>query len=779
MPQTDSVEKIITRYFRVLTKEPFTYDGVTYNPKPLDVPPEIQRDFTCPVNCGGCCGNFSLDYLPSEKQPDGVTERAVEFNGKQIHIFTDWQKSNKTNRCHHMNRVDGRCGIYEVSPFSCDFELIRVFQYANRPNRITQQEYGRGSLMKRVDGGVGALCERIPMSEETKSNAVRKLKRFIEWADHFGVVTWAPEIISLIEQGKLTETITLTPEGYEEQNQASRAVKLPDPVADSPQPTEQRESPAENAIAGDPAPSTKGNDTTKSCTSAASKKAERLGQIESELRDLKVRMARVQSLALSLARRIGDLLNEAKESLPHGQFKKWRAEHFGGSDTSAERYQLISEYWEDIKLRLEEIPDLSMTDAADHARELKKGSKETVPTPVQVLRDYHYTYDKWLRTKSHKCWQGVDSFNPLQKETAVRRQKSLLMHHRRFVGHLPPLPEPSDIGLLFLDSGAFHLREIAKVYDGGPGKYYRSDEFYDFVDGFAAFVKQYGEAIDYHATVDAIGFPEITREIQIYLEQRHTLHPIPVVHLGADSVWLKKYIEDGHTYIGLGGDIGPGEECERWLEKMFTTAKDMAGDTIRLHGFGVFSNQLLRKFPWWSVDAATAVKVAGFGEIMFPHLTADGKSFDFTRPYHSVNVTNEGWNPSESEMRWLRFVSGEFAENHPYTGEYEPEDDFIRLVPTHHTWRERANQTYLKKLELQLKLSGKDIRFFISGGADAFSRPEHLYGKEANWMPTYDDMTRNVTRRFLDVYLANCEAIINQLKHKKILAKRPRSRSAV
>ncbi len=79
MPFTDSIDKIVTTYFRCVTKTKFHYKGIDYEPAPLTVSPLLLRGFTCPVGCGGCYPRFSLDYLPSEKRPTNTKLRQIQL----------------------------------------------------------------------------------------------------------------------------------------------------------------------------------------------------------------------------------------------------------------------------------------------------------------------------------------------------------------------------------------------------------------------------------------------------------------------------------------------------------------------------------------------------------------------------------------------------------------------------------------------------------------------------------------------------------------------------
>lgn len=197
MIQIDSFEKIV-KYFSVVTKQSFTFRKITYNPKPLNVSVLLFRDATCPPNCGGCCPRFSLDYLPKEDYPEHTEIREIEFNGKIYLLRSDLQKDNKRHFCRHLNK-EGRCNIYSVRPFTCEFELIRTLVFSTKPNIILTRLYGRGWNMLRIDGERGALCTITPITEASFNNSIGKLKRLQMWSDYFEIETKIPDVLNWAE----------------------------------------------------------------------------------------------------------------------------------------------------------------------------------------------------------------------------------------------------------------------------------------------------------------------------------------------------------------------------------------------------------------------------------------------------------------------------------------------------------------------------------------------------------------------------------------------------
>lgn len=206
----DTLDKIVTSYFATLTAEPFSYGGKEYLPRDVHVSPGILRGYTCPAMCGGCCPRFSLDYIAPDGVPSGIkhplTLRVVEFNGREVEVWSDMQRDHSNPKCRNLNLDDGRCGIHGFQPFSCDFELLRSIIQEKSPRAdFTQKLYGRGWAMMRVDGERGALCEMLPPTPDSIAEVDRRLGRLETWMTHFGL---NPKRVAYIRQhlGQMAET---------------------------------------------------------------------------------------------------------------------------------------------------------------------------------------------------------------------------------------------------------------------------------------------------------------------------------------------------------------------------------------------------------------------------------------------------------------------------------------------------------------------------------------------------------------------------------------------
>ena len=218
--QRDSFNKVVFSYFSCITREPFEYKGKIYEPKPLIVSPLINRGYNCPSACSSCCMTITLDWLPIEPRPDDprILPRTVTFNKKDYLLYSDMQEDNKDHYCRHVIKEEGplygRCAIHgdgTTKEFTGDFELIRflVFQSPTSANRLTQKLYGRGWSYTRVDGQKGALCEMTPITEESRLDTIRRMRRLETWANYFGVNHCLDEIIPWLESGPHAEQLVV------------------------------------------------------------------------------------------------------------------------------------------------------------------------------------------------------------------------------------------------------------------------------------------------------------------------------------------------------------------------------------------------------------------------------------------------------------------------------------------------------------------------------------------------------------------------------------------
>jgi len=284
---------------------------------------------------------------------------------------------------------------------------------------------------------------------------------------------------------------------------------------------------------------------------------------------------------------------------------------------------------------------------------------------------------------------------------------------------------------LFIDSGAHSLynREVDTYENELVTSYSQRYDYFDLKDknsDFRKYVRRYvkfikeetSDKIDYYVTLDAIYHPDKSLEIYDFLVNEYGLSPVPVVHCETPFNFVDEYIERGCTFLGIGG-LGQGVSKSRffeWGDQLFnyiSAGKDRT-PVIRTHGFAMTSWELLLRYPWWSVDSASWLKAAAFGQVYVPNFR-DGK-FVFeerNRPYtitasaRSPNA-KEKWHISnlEGEVRkivrdWFDFIRIDIEGNHGILNSLEA--------------RSRANLLFFTRMARELVFPRSCSTFNIKG----------------------------------------------------------------
>lgn len=160
------------------------------------------------------------------------------------------------------------------------------------------------------------------------------------------------------------------------------------------------------------------------------------------------------------------------------------------------------------------------------------------------------------------------------------------------------------VGSLFLDSGAHSLYN--KLIHGKGRKaydFFETPEFWEYVDSYAEFVKANKAGIDYYVNVDVIFNPEASWRVLKYLEEKHKLNPLPVIHHGEDLKWVKKHVDAGYDYIGLGG-LGQAVTRDmyyQWADVVYDylCPPPKRLPIVKTHGFAMTAHALMVRYPWY------------------------------------------------------------------------------------------------------------------------------------------------------------------------------------
>lgn len=235
---------------------------------------------------------------------------------------------------------------------------------------------------------------------------------------------------------------------------------------------------------------------------------------------------------------------------------------------------------------------------------------------------------------------------------------------KRLYAYLDPKTCPrAGYGSMFIDSGAFTLYNKfmanAKGRKGKDGKPIKKDikwgwkdatldwsryslkkgkRFRHYCDSYGAWIQSLGKTDLLFANVDVIGNPDLTWETQKFLEEEYGIRPVPVVHCSTPMSYVDRYIENGYDLLGVGGSAqGTNfkQYCQ-WADGFFGYISPNGKPIIRTHGFAMTSLTLMMRWPWWSVDSASWVKMSAFGHIYAPRRTKKAGGFDYSVDPHRV-----------------------------------------------------------------------------------------------------------------------------------------------
>jgi len=140
------------------------------------------------------------------------------------------------------------------------------------------------------------------------------------------------------------------------------------------------------------------------------------------------------------------------------------------------------------------------------------------------------------------------------------------------------------------------------------------------LDEYCEFLHKHMPLLHVYANLDEIGDPVKTFERQQAMEA-NGLKPLPVFHTGEPIEWLRKYIDTGHNYIALGGMVPYARDkakLVKWMSACFNVADEYLKSEnreIKYHGFGMTNWDLMRAYPWGSVDSSSWASGFRYGQV--------------------------------------------------------------------------------------------------------------------------------------------------------------------
>lgn len=282
--------------------------------------------------------------------------------------------------------------------------------------------------------------------------------------------------------------------------------------------------------------------------------------------------------------------------------------------------------------------------------------------------------------------------------------------------------------------------------------FFRTKEFKRYRDEYIKFAKKNHNSFAAYINLDVIFNAKLSYESLKYMEDQDCT-PLPVFHVGSNTKWLRRYIDEGYGYICIAGMYPERFSTIRpILDRIW---KDILTDSrgkprVKVHGLAATSYTLMRRYPWYSVDSSTPIKASGYGNIYVPR--ARNGRFTFSLPPYIVSISAESnskknfstmSNPIKSIIKcWLDQIGiplGSADEERGVIFDYE------------------ARMVAIMKYYLQLAKSlPYELTVYFAGSAPKNSRPEKLFEEEekAGVMLTYFDVYTNngsPTERIKDI----------------------------
>jgi len=220
------------------------------------------------------------------------------------------------------------------------------------------------------------------------------------------------------------------------------------------------------------------------------------------------------------------------------------------------------------------------------------------------------------------CLAGAEEFSHILKRARVK--SSLISYwylkdkgEDEIARLLDNLAWDEDCFVL-LYSGAFSFHERAREeLPRGKQRFAEryvlelyGQEIEEYLRGYLDFLKRWGERFSGYVELD-LGPPEEKTRLRMWFHEEG-LDPIPVFHQRDPFSYLIKLMED-YPYIALGAVANvPEDEVKRISARIFRRAREYG---VKLHGLGMTKIELMKRFPWYSVDSITWISSVKYGRI--------------------------------------------------------------------------------------------------------------------------------------------------------------------
>lgn len=148
---------------------------------------------------------------------------------------------------------------------------------------------------------------------------------------------------------------------------------------------------------------------------------------------------------------------------------------------------------------------------------------------------------------------------------------------------------------VFIDSGAFSALTRGGIID---------------IKEYIKFIKDIDPSL--YAGLDVIGDP-IATELNLKIMEDEGLNPLATFHQGGEFKYLYRLIEK-YDQIALGGMV-QAPDLKPWLDTVWKQILQRKPN-LKVHGFGLSGAELIRRYPWHSVDSSSYSSSTRFARVV-------------------------------------------------------------------------------------------------------------------------------------------------------------------
>ena len=178
---------------------------------------------------------------------------------------------------------------------------------------------------------------------------------------------------------------------------------------------------------------------------------------------------------------------------------------------------------------------------------------------------------------------------------------------------------------IFLDSGAFTVYTKKVKID---------------IQEYIEFLYKNKDKLDVYCNLDVIDDVEATWK-NFEIMKKAGLDPLPVFHPGEDFKYLRRCLEYDYFCIGTGATIPSKNKRTEFLDKAFSIICEKDGyPQAKVHGLGMTDFELMRRYPFFSVDSSSWKLHSAMGIALIPPRAKDG-GYDYIKLPKALSFCNK------------------------------------------------------------------------------------------------------------------------------------------